>query len=791
MMRKILLIALVCLFSLGIHAQQLDRPVDGLRSPEDSFAFIKGLSQRKFYDEVIRQTKAFQENYPGHSLTESVEAWRIQALYAEKHYADTAEAIRTHLERFPKSENRADFLWTKGDCHFRLQEYEKAIPAYEAVLKEKKARYHEEARYYLAICQENLGRSEEAKEHLRQLAALPSDKDHLPRVYARQYLAILAQNEGNTSGALAIYKPLLLIKDLPAQLRRNLLLSAGALAFLPPVQDYPQAAEIYGAFVIEFPDDSQIRIIRRSLLTCLFFQKKYEEFLSARTDYQKRFPAGELDWELEWLTAQAFVQKEHYDQALPILQKITEDAQEPSTLKQPAMQCVVLCLDKTRQDEALVLAAKKYCGDYPSALDSNDIRCMAAEAEWRLNRLPEAIADFSTLLPLLAGGDPVKYQKVGCYLATLLDKTEQPSQAAAIFLELADKAPETTDQAGYHAKRELQLYALTPLYRLPGDSRRLPLLESLIQTAANDEEKLQLLQYKYQFGLQDNTPEVSLNAIDAILALTTPARQPAWLLLRAQLHYQGKDYAKTIQDYQAVLAHPETSREYRRQVLPELVTLFYFTKSELAKTPLLQELFSLEPAPTLSEPLLLTIARDCTRRADWQNARLAYKSILSNPSLAETSVDLYLFLLADVEFQDGKLPQAKELLQKSADARRRRGLPATGDVAALLAEIALQEEQPDVALVYAKEALASTERFGSRDTLPRAQWALAQTLMSLKDDAGAFTAASRGFIMEKHPVYSPRCILIAAQAKEHQGDTKTAQELRKNLQEEYPDFYQQ
>ncbi|MCQ2402907.1 MAG: tetratricopeptide repeat protein [Lentisphaeria bacterium] len=791
MIRKALLIALACLFSLGLHAQQMDRPVDGLRSPEDAFAFIKGLSQRKFYDEVIRQTKAFQETYPGHPLTESVEAWRIQALYAEKQYSETAEAIRVHLEKFPKSENRAEFLWTQGDCHFRLKEYEKAIPAYEAVLNEKKGRNLEESRYYLAVCLESLGRSEEAKGHLRQLAALPSDNEHLPRVYARQYLAVLAQNEGNSSGALAIYKPLLLLKALPAQLRRNLLLSAGALAFLPPVQDYSQAAEIYGAFVIEFPDDPQIRLIRRSLLTCLFFQEKYDEFLSAREDYQKRFPGTEQDWELDWLTAQAYVQKEHYDQALPILQRITEDVQAPSTLKQPAMQYVVMCLDKTRQDEALVVAAKKYCADYPAALDGNDILCMAAEAEWRLNRLPEAIADFTRLLPLLAAGDPVKYQKVGCCLATLLDKTEQPSQAAALFLELADKAPETSEQANFHAKRELQLYAVTPLYRLPGDSRRLPLLDSLIQTATNDEEKIQLLQYKYQFGMQDNAPEVSLNAIEDILTLTTPARQPTWLLLRAQLHYQVKDYAQTIADYQKLMAHPETSLDYRRQVLPELVTLLYFTKAETTMTPLLKELFGLAPAPTLSEPLLITIARDCTRHADWQNARLAYQRILSNPSLAETSVDLYLFLLADVEFRDGKLPQAKELLQKSADARGRRGLPATGDVAAMLAEIALQEGQPDVALIYAKQALASTERFGSKDTLPRAQWALAQALLALKDDAGAFTAASRGFIMEKHPVYSPRCLLIAAQAKEHQGDTKTAQELRKNLQEEYPDFYQQ
>ena len=119
------------------------------------------------------------------------------------------------------------------------------------------------------------------------------------------------------------------------------------------------------------------------------------------------------------------------------------------------------------------------------------------------------------------------------------------------------------------------------------------------------------------------------------------------------------------------------------------------------------------------------------------------------------------------------------------------------DQLAFQAELAILENRADAALTYAKQALAGRHEAQSTDgrddvllpdSLPRATWALARALLDLKAYDEAFSAATQGFILRHHPVYSPRCYLIAAAAKDALGDSKTAQELRQNLQREYPDF---
>lgn len=786
--RIITAIALIALACCTVFNAQDAMPTNGLLSPEESLAYIQGLSNRKFFEECLQQANEFSLRYPKHPFAESVDAYRIQALYALQRYDETASAIKDFLTLYPKSEYVPEFRWTQAESYFNAKKYSEAVAAYEDVIKQVKKSHQEDAHYRLAICLVEMDRKDEALEHLQQLSKRKPDAEHLPRIYASQYLAIMKQNEGENEEALNLYLPLLEVPRLPDDLRMNLLLSAAYLAFTPPIQNYQKAAEFYGTVLAEFPNDPSVAAIRKNLLSCHFALGNYKNYLALFAKYSQNSKVIASDTELLWLAAQANVATEHYKDSLPILTSLIEDSALNAPLRQKAMQTAIIALDALNEDEKLIVLAKQYREDYPTALDSTDVLQRAANAETRSGNYPEAIADYRQLLPLLAAGDPIKYQTVGKVLATLLDKIGDYSASANLFLELAEKAPETTTQKDYTTKRDLRKTALTPLFQLKDDPRGLAIVTELCASPTDNDELLTLLKLKYQFAVNSSKYDIAIAAIGEILEKTTPAQQPNWLVARAKINRNFRRYSQTADDYLKALAHPECPKALRSELLPDLITLLYYTKRQKEAAPFLQEIFSLNPQPRLSEALLFAIAKDRCDSSDFTNARKAYGIILADKALSNEKRDFYSFMLADTEVKAGDLARAKELLNAVEQDRTRRDLQPNSDCSALFAEIAILEDLPDVAIVYAKQALEGTDKTASQDTLPRARWALAQAYLQAGDYKSAFSIASQGFILGKHPVYAPKCYQVASKAKELLGDKRTAQELQKNLREEYPDF---
>ncbi|MCQ2397646.1 MAG: hypothetical protein MJ106_08140, partial [Lentisphaeria bacterium] len=504
--------------------------------------------------------------------------------------------------------------------------------------------------------------------------------------------------------------------------------------------------------------------------------------------YSQTGKISKSDKELLWLAAQAYVATEHYSDALPILDGLIDNSAMNTPMRQKAMQTAIIALDGLHEDEKLISLARRYRDEYPAALDSLEVLQRTANAEMRSGNYQEAIADYRELLPMLAAGNPVKFQTVGRVLASLLDKVGDYDASAKLFLELADKAPETTEQKDYATKRDLQKTALTPLFRLKDDPRGLALVSALCNSALDDEELLTLLKLKYQFAVNASKYDVAIAAIGEILEKTTPAQQPDWLVARAKINRSFKRYSQTADDYLKALGHPDISKALRNELIPDLVTLLFYTQRHAEAAPFINELFSLSPRPNLSEALLFAIAKERCESSDFENVRTAYGIILANSSLTPAKRDFYSFMLAEAEAKAENLPRAKEILKSVEEDRTRRGLTPNSDCAALLAEIAIMENHPDIAIVYAKQTLEGTDKTASQDTLPRARWALAQAYLAAGDYKSAFNIASQGFILGKHPVYAPKCYQVAAQAKERLGDKRTAQELQKNMREEYPDF---
>jgi len=783
------LLALLFLLTLGTYAQMPgDLPTDGLLSPEETASYIQGLSTRGLYDESVAQANTFLERYPGHPFTETVEAWRIQGLFALRKYADAATAIQDHLKKFPNSDNKSEFLWYLGECLRNTGDYAGALPAYEDMLKGAKGAQAEEARYRLAICLEKLGRIDEAKKHLQHLAALEASAKYLPRIYARHYLATMLQKEGNAQGALEIYFPLLQLQDIPQELRQNLLLDAAYIAFNPPIQNYQLAEELYGTFLAEYANNPQATSVRRNLLSCHYALGHYQNFLELYRELCQNAPEARNDAELSWLNIRSLVAVRHFSDALPLLKTLLANDTLSEARRQQATQLVIQCLDVLRQDQELVETAKKYCQDFPNALDVNEVMLSAICAEERLGKVGDAIADLDTLLPKLAAGNPVQYQQVGRELANLLNQNGDFKRSADLLLELAEKAPESSSQKDFLTKRALQINALTPLFHLSADPRGLTLSKQLSESADNLEERLQLLQARYQFALQAGKGDEALATIEIILPIATPAQQVNWLMLRAQIHRQLKLFSETADDYLQVLKHQECPQATRGEVMPTLLALLYYTNRNAEAALFLPELFDMTPQPTLSQQLLHKIAQDRQAVADYDLARRAFQRILEMPTLNDNDRDVVMVQAAQLEFLDKKFDAALALLKKNAQDRTARELNQSSDALAIQAEIELQRGNPTDAFLYAKQVLAGKDKTALTATIPRARWIYAKALQETGKDEDAFKAATQAFIPSKHPLYAPLGYVVAIQVKEHLGDKKTADELRTALKNEYPDF---
>lgn len=772
-------LALLATLAIAIPAQEEPRPRNGLLSPQESLAFIQGLAERNLHQECLQQCQEFLQRYPRHEYQERVELTRIRSLCALARTQDAARDIQSHLEAFPNSPHRAELLQILGNCLQELHQEEQAVEVYQQLLAQAEGtRETEEARYRLAVCLASLNRVDEAKKELLPLVGKTADAQHLPRVHAKYYMAVLRQNQGDNAAALLILEPLLQIQGLPDETRKNLLLTAGYLAFAPPVRDYPKAAQAYGAFLSEFPKDARRQEIQRNLLSCLYAQRDFPRFLEAFQQFRQEHPQeAAQDQELTWLAAQANLPLEKWEDARTLLQELLNNPRTNPALRQKAAATRLLCLENLRLPKETLQAARQFLEEFPNSDETAEVLLRLAAAHLKLKHPEDAIQSYRKAMPLLAASASPLYQDTGVVLARLLTAQEHPAEAATLYLDLAQRVPETATE-GMKTADDLRKSALAALADVPEDPRAIPLATQLLANTPAPEERLPLLQLQLHFQTSQGLLDDAEKTATELLSLATPAAHPQWLLKRAALRRARKNYQGTLEDYQALLQDPNATRDARAQVLPDLLTLLYYLKQGDRSQPYLEEFFATQPPLALSTPILAHIARERREAHDLVNAARCYQRILESATLSATERTQLLILLAEVYFQEGDAAQCKKLLKESEELLQEQGLPPASDALALLAELALRQDDSDLALTYARQAMEGKDAPLLKETLPRARWAQAQALLNLKDYAGAFSAAAQGFILEKDPAYTPKCYLIAAAAKDAQGDSKTAQELR-------------
>lgn len=781
--------ALLCaLLAAGTFHAQEELPSNGLRSAEEHVLFIEGVTRRKMYGDALKYADEFLRLYPKHPLSERAGLCKIQALAGLARYKEAAAAIQEHLGEYPESQNRKAFTMLLADCLRESGDYKGAVPPYRELLKNSKGDEAEETRFKLAVCLVNLGENDEGEALMKEIAALPPDPARPDRIAARMHLVTTAANNGRRPEALAMCRELASVEGFTDDTRKNILLTAGFLAFSPPVQDYAQAEQFFGAFATEFPKDDNITEVRRNLLSCHYGLKHYREYLELYARLCESTPKAAEDRDLQWLAASAMTALGRYSDAEPLLEKLTEDQQIAPGKRRQALYTRILCLNQLGKGGEIVAAGKKYRTLYPDAPDSDEILFMVAVNEERLGRTDDAIASSRELMPLLAAGDPAEYQKAGLFLAQLLLKKQDYKAAADLLLQLADRAPEKTGPEGrLLTRRQLQREALAPLSKLDADPRGLKTAERLASEEQDADEKAKLLKIAFNFALGLNNTQAAEKSLDEIIRLATPAEMPEWLTRRATLERSAGKFDEAIDDYTKALAHENTTPEIRKNILPELIALLYYRHKDSLAKPLLGEVFADSSQVILSEQLMKTIAGRALAEPDYAAAILPLRRLLKAKDATPDSRAKYGTYLAYALMMNGNHDSAKSVIEELSREAAAQGMTPSCDGNSMLAEIALAEGRPDEALVLGRQALGGKDRPLLRDTIARARWATAKALLELGDNKGAFEYAAQSFILDKIPAYSPRCYLIAAQAKENLGDKKTAEELRDTLQREFPD----
>ncbi len=94
----------------------------------------KALVSQGRHDEALSTYREFAQLYPGHDLAEEA-LWRAASLSeADKDYAEAARGYLDLQARYPQGKHAATALFQAGLCHYRLDEGEKAIEAWQKLL---------------------------------------------------------------------------------------------------------------------------------------------------------------------------------------------------------------------------------------------------------------------------------------------------------------------------------------------------------------------------------------------------------------------------------------------------------------------------------------------------------------------------------------------------------------------------------------------------------------------------------------------------------------------------------
>lgn len=769
---------------MGLGLLVAQEPAPDLATPESHYRFAEGLFFRKFYDLAEKEYRSFTERFPEHALGPEASYRRILCLRHLRQEPAMLKAMDHFQERWPDHKLAVQLALWKGDLLYNRQDYAGAEAAFRRLTDHEDSVLRETALYFVAQCQERQDHPEAALAIYRTLAESPFDDRHSYRPYALYALAIAAQRRGDNAAASELFGRLAEATAIPSTLREEALYRLAEARFAR--EAYAEALNGYERVVAEFPEGAFAREARKRLAWARYMTGDFAKAAGAAADWRRLYPEAR-DVEVDFVQALSLVGLEDHAAALPLFQGLAAAAAgAPDDMTRRARYQEVVCLAALKRLAEVIASADRFAADYPKAGELPLVYFIAGTLCHANNDHEKAAAYLRRAEDALVGAAPQR-EEAGRLLADSLVKLERLADAAAVFRRLAAgpntpraayyllKAGECERQLGNHdgairdfedvlakhpqaeAETRRALQHLGELYPTAGRiDRAIQIVEALLAKATAAPERARLRFYAGYLRYQQDKPEAAIEDLRAALGEAdagSVAAAARFYLGSALLDLGRQDEA--LDTFAAVLGLPAEDRPpFPADLLLRLETLYY-ARNQLA----------------LSEG----ICRTLLERPDLavaQRAALRLSSILAAQSRFEA---------ASAVLDDLRRRRQEALAREPGLA-----LAPDEEILSAQAEVFLLQDQISKAVVAAEQCLAVQGL--DQEALTRARWILAEALTRQGHPAQALPYAIKAYILDDHPSYSPRAMVLALRLLVAQQRLDEARTTWTELRQRYPVF---
>lgn len=773
---------LACAMVAGLGLLAQPTPQD-LHTPEGQYGFAEALFFRKFYDLAEKEYGAFAERFPDHALGPEASYRRILCLRHLKRDDDMVRAMDQFQAKWPAHALGARLSLWKGELLFGRQDFAGAETCFRRLSEQEDTVLREAALYFVAQCLERQGKPEDALATYQRLAGAPFDGQHEYRPYALYAVAVADQRRGQNEKAAAGFQLLSGSDHVPAVLREEASYRLAEARFA--LAAYADAVRGYERVLAEFPEGAFAREARKRLGWARYMMGDFRQAADTAAEWRRLYPQ-EHDVEVDFVQAASMVGLETYAEALPLLQRLAEDAAAPADTVRMARYQEVVCLASLKRYPEALARADAFAATYPKAGELPMVQYVAGTVCQALHDLEKAAAYLRRAEDTFVGDVPQR-EDAGRLLADCLLKLARPGDAAAVFRKLS--ARPDTKRAAYY------LYKAGECERQAGNTEAAirdfeTVLKLFPQAEAETRAALQHLGELYPTAGQIGR---ALDIVRALLEKAPAGADRARLrFYTGYLRYQQQKYEEAVTELRAVVADPAAgtvvppARFYLGTALLELgrrdEALDAF--AEVLALPLAER-------PPFPVDLLLQLEALFFARNQVALSESICRWLIERDDLAvvqRAALRLAALLAAQNRF-DAAAAELAGLRRRRQEALARDAalvLPADEEITSVQSELFLLQDQVPKAVVAAEQCLGCKDL--GQEALTRARWVLAEALARQGHPVQALPFAVKAYILDDDPYYSPRAMVLAVRLLVGQKRLAEARTAWAELRKRYPVF---
>ncbi len=143
----------------------------GPRAAEALFHGARAMSRADFDKLAIKKYQLLVKEYPSSKWAAEAQFLSGWLEFNMGNYREALPYLKVMSRRYPKSRFAPEAPWYRGMSHFLLGEYAKALPLFEKIGKMSGREHGGKGRYWVARCQEKLGKTAVANRIYRSLVA--------------------------------------------------------------------------------------------------------------------------------------------------------------------------------------------------------------------------------------------------------------------------------------------------------------------------------------------------------------------------------------------------------------------------------------------------------------------------------------------------------------------------------------------------------------------------------------------------------------------------------------------